>query len=104
MARRQRTLVFTFGGLEQLGRTVLSASSDALGGVLDSALCAMHVPIKTNPLGRHLLDVEQLALALAEAGLEGSSLRLALGFDYSAANRRAGPLPSRRRRRCRRRR
>lgn len=76
-----------------LPRSLLSASSDTLGGALDGALEAMHVPLKPHPYGRHLADAEQLALALAEAGIEVTQpgqVRLCLGFDCSAANRKAG--------------
>ena len=71
-------------------RSIVTASSDALGGALDGALQALHVPLQPHPYGQHLSDVEQLSLAIHEAGLEPAHLRLALGFDCSAANRKAG--------------
>lgn len=48
------------------------------------------MPLQPHPYGQHLSDVEQLSLAIHEAGLEPAHLRLALGFDCSAANRKAG--------------
>ena len=71
-------------------RSIVTASSDALGGALDGALQALHVPLQPHPYGQHLSDVEQLSLAIHEAGLEPAHLTLALGFDCSAANRKAG--------------
>ena len=75
-----------------LSAGVLSGTTEALGGlggVLDGALAAMEVPLKRNPMGARLKDTEELSMALAESGLEPPQLRIALGFDCAAANRRA---------------
>lgn len=48
------------------------------------------MPLKRNPLGQALKDADELAMALSEQGLEPPKLRLVLGFDCAAHNRRAG--------------
>ena len=81
-------------GIHTIGASVLSGTTDVfggMGGALDGALGAMDVPLKRNPMGLRLKDADELSMALSEAGLEPpDGLRIALGFDCTAHNRRAG--------------
>lgn len=47
-------------GVNTLGRSVLTGTSEVFGGAFDGALSALHVPMKSNPLGRKLIDVEEV--------------------------------------------
>ena len=82
-------------GIHAVGATMLAGTTDVfggMGGALDGALNAMQVPLKRNPMGLTLKDADELAMALSEADLEPPRLRIALGFDCAAHNRRAGQV------------